>query len=119
MVFLVPWIMKFLSRHRFLLASFIAVWIIGMAITMSLIGRTDDVKAKYPDTTAVQFNALRKGMDTSNSLTRAKAMKYCNPYNSISLWQEVNVLLHDPLVSEQTVASLSIATEGLPQPQKR
>ncbi|CAN7986066.1 unnamed protein product [Ixodes hexagonus] len=103
MVFLVPWIMKFLSRHRFLLASFIAVWIVGMAITMSLIGRTEDVKAKYPDTTAMQFNSPRKGMETSNSITKAKAMKYCNPYNSVSMWQEGKV----------TVGNLSLAAVAI------
>lgn len=90
-MFLVPSVIKFLSRHRFVLLSFIVVWIVGMAITISLIGRTDEVKAKHPYTTAVQFNSLHNGLEASNSLTRAKAMKYCNPYNSISLWQEGKV----------------------------
>ncbi|XP_075541277.1 2-phosphoxylose phosphatase 1 [Dermacentor variabilis] len=91
MVSLVLWVTKFLARQRLLFASFIVIWIVGMAITICLIGRTDDAKAKYPDTTAVLYNAGQHNMQLSHSLTKAKAMKYCNPYNSISLWQEGKV----------------------------
>lgn len=90
MVSLALWVTRFLARHRFLFASFIVIWIVGMAITICLIGRTDDSKTKYPDTTAVLFNSGHNAQ-LSHSLTKAKAMKYCNPYNSKSLWQEGQV----------------------------
>ncbi|XP_064459685.1 2-phosphoxylose phosphatase 1-like [Ornithodoros turicata] len=91
MIFLMPSAMKFLSRHRVLFASFIMIWIVGMVITVSLIGHTGEAKVGYMDNLLGHSVPLHNGLPPMDSFKMMKPVKYCNPHDSVPIGQEGKV----------------------------